>query len=563
MNKKKNTVFKKSDIFYHIVKGWRLIIITTLVGLVAGVSIIGFGYVRGEMTREYRITASVAVVAVNSLGRYSENSKEPYKADIDFARGFTDSAIYIIKSQRNMEAVVDELGLQNVSASDIAHNLSVSRYNDTEIIELTLLWRTEKEGLEIMDAITKVSHKTMIATEKIGGVAVINESRANFIVGGNISLSTWIYAAVAGFVAGVVFCILRFLLATTVINEIDLEEVFSIDSLGSVPLNVSYARAKPLSEEAQAIQDEIKSVTHLLINRLEMAKASKLYITSTDPKEGKSRLIADIALQFSYLGKKTLLIDCNFKNPMLGMLFSENLTYIESLNSLYRGESDKLDAIVHINGCLDLLPTVLEEEPESLNDAMLGQIAAVMDGYDYVLIDAAPVGTDAEVLRLNEIVDTAIYVVKCDATKVEDIKNALFRIAKSGIPIVGGIFNCVVNWRQTLLNTPKRLTASLQKEAKKRASELKRKKKEADRAVAKRKLKEEQKNADTASQTAKQTPPEKPDKKEQTENKKAEKPDKKAQKENKKAEKQALKEEKKAEKEAKEKNKKQKNKKRK
>ena len=553
MSKKKNKVFKKSDIFYHIVKGWRVIIVFTLVGLVLGVSIIGFGYVRGEMTREYRITSSVAVVAVNSLGRYSANSKEPLKSDIDFARSFTESAMYIIKSQRNMEAVVDELGLQGVSAGDISRNLSVSRYGDTEIIELTLLWRTEKEGLQIMDAITKVSHRTMIDTEKIGGVAVINEPKANFIVGGNISLSTWIYAAVAGFIAGIVFCILRFLLATTVINEIDLEEVFSLDSLGSVPLDVNYARAKPLSEEAQAVQDDIKSVTHLLINRLEIAKANKLYITSTEPKEGKTRLLADIALQFSNLGKRTLLIDCNFKNPMLGALFSEELSYTQSLNALYRGEVDRIDAIVHINGCLDLLPAVLEEEPESINDAMLGQIAKVMDGYDYVMIDAAPVGVEAEVLRLNEIVDTAIYVIKCDSTKVEDIKNALFRISKSGIPVAGGIFNCVVNWRQTLFNTPRRLTASLQREAKKRSSAMKKAKKEAERAQMKARLEEEREGAkepDLSAETAsveKQTVSEKKDRKTRKAEEKAEKF---AQKEALKAQKEAKKA---AEKEAREK----------
>ena len=496
MNKKKT--FKKSDIFYHIVKGWRMILVFTLVGLIAGVAIIGFGYVRGEMAREYKVTSSVAVTAVNSLGRYSENSREPYKSDIDFARGLTESAVYIIKSQRNMEAVIEDLGYQGVSASDILRNLSVSRYGETEIIELTLLWRTEKEGLEIMEAINKVSRQTILQTEKIGGISVINQPKATFIVGGNISLSTWIYAAVAGLVAGILFCILRFLLATTVVNEIDLEDIFSLDSLGAIPLDVKYARAKPLSEGAESVEDDIKSVAHLLINRLEIAKAHRFYITSTEHNEGKSRLIADIALQFSHLGKKTLLIDCNFKNPSLGALFSEDLTYIQSLNALYRGEADKLDAVVPINGCLDLLPAVLEEEPVSFNDAMLGQIARVMDGYDYVMIDTAPVGIDAEVLRFNEVVDTAVYVVKCDSTKVEDIKNALFRIAKSGIPMAGGIFNCVVNWKQTFLNTPRRLASSLQREAKKRANELRKKKKEEERAASRAQLKEAKATAEKA-----------------------------------------------------------------
>lgn len=478
MNSNNSKVFKKSDIFYHIVKGWRLILLFTLIGLVAGVSLIGFGYVRGEMTKEYRVSASIAIVALNSEGHYSENTLNPFKSDVDFARDLSDSVIYIIKSRKNIESVIENAGLKNVSSGDISRNLSVSRYQDTEILELTLLWRTEKEGLDIMESLIDTSDASIMDILKIGKLSIINEPKANFIVGGNISLSTWIYAALAGLIAGILFCILRFILSATVVNEIDLEEVFGMDSLGSVPLDIRYARAKPLSEDEEGVEDNIKSVAHLLINRLEVAKASKVYFTSTVNSEGKSRMIADVALQFSHLGKKTLLVDCNFRNPTLGALFDAELKYIQSLNALYRGEADIIDAVVHINGCLDLLPALLEETPESFNDAMLDQLARAMDGYDYVLIDTAPVGIDAEVLRLNEITDAAVFVVRCDYTKVEDIKKALYRIGRSDFPIAGGIFNCLINWRQTVLNTPRRLMASLKKESKKKEKEKKKNKKE-------------------------------------------------------------------------------------
>ena len=477
----KKKILKKSDIFYHIVKSWRMILLFTAVGLAVGITVIGFGYVRGEMTKEYRITASVAVVSTNSNGRYSDNSKEPGKGDVDFERYLSEPATYIIKSQKNLQTIIDDLGLQGVSAGDISRNLSVSRVGETEILELTLLWRTEREGLDIMDHITKATSKTMLQTVKIGGLSVINEPKASFIVGGNISLSTWIYSALVGLVFGIIFCILKFIFATTVVNEIDIEELFGLDSLGSVPLDVKYAKARPLTDGEANVEDDIKSVAHLLINRLELAKASRMYITSTEHKEGKTRLIVDIAMQFSMLGKRTLLIDCNFKNPMLGNLLTDNLSYEQSVNALYRGDSDKIDAVIHINGCLDLLPAVLEEEPESFNDAMLVELKRTMEGYDYVMIDAAPVGLDAEVLRLNEITDTAIFVIRCDHTKVDDIKKAIFRLSKSGIPVAGGIFNCVVNWKQTVLNTPRHLRSALKREAKKRKKELE-KAKEAQKA---------------------------------------------------------------------------------
>lgn len=498
----KKKILKKSDIFYHIVKSWRIILLFMIAGLAIGITVIGFGYVRGEMAKEYRITASVVVTSTNSSGRYSLNAKEPNKGDVDFERYLSETATYIIKSYKNMQAVVDELKLQGASAGDISRNLGISRYNETEILELTLLWRTEREGRDIMEQIIKTTGKTMQQTMKIGGLNVINEPRSSPIVGGNIGLSTWIYAALVGLVIGVLFSILKFIISTTVINEIDLDEVFGLDSLGAVPLDVKYAKARPLTNGEAAVEDDIKSVAHLLINRLELAKVNKLYITSTEHKEGKTRLIVDIAMQFSKLGKRTLLVDCNFKNPMLGNLLTSGLTYEQSLNALYRGDSDKIDAIVHINGCLDLLPAVLEEVPESFNDAMLVELSRAMEGYDYVMIDAAPVGDDAEVLRLNEITDTAVFVIRCDFTKVDDIKKAIFRLSKSGIPIAGGIFNCVVNWKQTVMNTPRHLRSALRREAKKRRKELQKAReekkakeiKEAKKAIEEQKSEKENKS---------------------------------------------------------------------
>lgn len=461
---RKNKALRNSDILYHIVKGWRIILLFTLIGLVIGVVIIGAGYIRGEVSREYQISSSFAIITPK------ERSGEQGVASNDSAlsKSITDTAMYIVKSQKNMEAVVEHLGLRGVSANDISRNLSLTRYNETEVVELKLLWRSEKEGLTIMDAINTVSSSTIQETIKTGKVSVINPPKASFIVGGNINISMWIYAALIGLLAGIGVCILRFLIMPTLINEIDVTTLFGISTLGSLPLDRRYARSKPNIKSPLPIMDDIKSVSHLLLSHLETAGVHKLYVTSTQHTEGKTRLIADIALQFSRLGKKTLLIDCDLANPRLGALFFDELEYEQTLNSLYRGDSDALDAILHINGCLDILPTVLEKNPESLNDPLLEVVSRAMEGYDYVLIDAAPVGTDAEVLRLNEIVDTVLYVVRYDYARVDDIKRSMQRIAKSNIPVVGAVFNCTVNWRQTLINAPKRIALSLRREEKRK-----------------------------------------------------------------------------------------------
>ena len=463
---KKNKALRRSDILYHLIKGWRVILLFTAIGVAAGVVIIGAGFIRGEVSREYRITSSLAVVTALPTEEGNNN--------VNAARTVSDTAIYIIKSQNNMERVVNDLGLRGINAADIGRNLNVSKYGETEVLELTLLWRSEKEGLSIMNSINKVSTNAIRDVIKIGAVTVINEPKASFIVGGNINISMWIYAAVAGLLIGLGICILRFLIAPTLINEDDIASIFGIDTLGSLALDKTYARSKPMKNTDLPIMDDIKSVAHLLISHMENARVNKLYVTSTGHDEGKTRLIADIALNLARLGKKTLLIDCDLSNPKLGALFFDDIKYEQTLNSLYRGDSDKLDAILHVNGCLDLLPTVLEKNPEDINDPLLAELKKVSEGYDYVLIDAAPVGVDAEVLRLNEVVDTVLYVVRYDYMKLDDIKRSMLRIAKSGIPVVGAVFNCVINWRQTIINTPKHLAAALKREEKKREKQEKR-----------------------------------------------------------------------------------------
>ena len=113
--------------------------------------------------------------------------------------------------------------------------------------------------------------------------------------------------------------------------------------------------------------------------------------------------------------------------------------------------------MLHINGCLDLLPVILEKVPDNFNDAMLNAVSKVMENYDYVLIDAAPIGVDAEALRLNEITDAALFVVRSDYASVDNIKKAIHRLDKSGIPVIGGIFNAASSWKDAFKRTKKQM----------------------------------------------------------------------------------------------------------
>ena len=213
------------------------------------------------------------------------------------------------------------------------------------------------------------------------------------------------------------------------------------------------------------------------MNRMEKYGYKSLYITSTSRKEGRTGIIANVAVYLSQMGKKTLLIDCDLANPQLGTIFADELKYEQTLNALYRGDSDKIDAVMRVNGCLDLLPVILEKVPENFNDAMLGALADVMEGYDYVFIDAAPVGSAAEVLRLNDIVDAALFTVRSDFSTVDSIKHSVMRLKKSEVAIIGGVFNASSSWKDAF-KKPKKYMDNLDKAVSKRRRKEKKKKEE-------------------------------------------------------------------------------------
>ena len=56
-------------------------------------------------------------------------------------------------------------------------------------------------------------------------------------------------------------------------------------------------------------------------------------------------------------------------------------------------------------------------------------------------MDTAPVGLTADPMSLNQIASGALFVVRYDTASMHEIKEALERIEKSGISILG----CVVN----------------------------------------------------------------------------------------------------------------------
>lgn len=148
-------------------------------------------------------------------------------------------------------------------------------------------------------------------------------------------------------------------------------------------------------------------------------------ITSTNSGEGKSFISVNVAASLAAIGKRTLLIGMDIRNPRLveyiGVKPQFGLTQYLSGSSRTIGDLIMRDAI---KPGLDLI--VAGPIPANPAEMLAGNkvdelFEELRERYDYIIIDAAPVGMVSDAFLLNRLSDVTIYVVRANYTNISDL----------------------------------------------------------------------------------------------------------------------------------------------
>ncbi len=452
-----------SDLLFAVQKRWKLIISLFFLGLALGVLLTAMGYVQSSV-QSYQVKGSLILSAVNSNGLYSSNSVTPSRNDLSLASDMYDTVYYLLRSDRLLYQVINDKQMLGVSASDIRSGLSISRYNDTTIINLSLTWDNGEEGLILWNAVVDMANRLMPDIFKVGKLSIVNEPQISVVGASKSGSSTGMILPVLGLVAGMGFSVLEVLMRPTLINVKDVETVFGLETIGIIPYdNDHFRKTKSLLIKDEGSSSEVlqnfSAAAYILRNRIGTKEKNHcFYITSTIGQEGRTVVAANLAIQLSDMEKHVLLIDFDYRNPMVGSLFLNNLDYNHSMNALYRGEITFSEAITTLTGYLDLLPMVMEHDLMYMDNAIIDMISQMKEDYDYIIIDAPPVGKESETLSLNQVANTVLFVARYDTASMPEIQAALDKLEKSGIRILGCIVNGVKSTRNVIMGTPKSKT---------------------------------------------------------------------------------------------------------
>ena len=434
------------DLLFAVQKHWKIIVTLTFLGGIFGLLLSGMSYVQSNLS-SYTISGSMAINTMRADGTYLYGSEVPNQNDFHLAEDMVDSVIYVMRSRRVLDEVVNRQELLGMSYEDVRNGLTITSYGTTQILEMTLNWATDEEGMAIWHAIIECANEVMTDTLTMGHLSVINECRATLVGVGGAGKSMPFLLTILGFAAGIGYAVLELLMRPTLTNVKDIESVLGMETIGIIPRDDSFFRKKG----SILVKDDIgtspvaqnySAAAFILRNRLGTKENHHcFYVTSATNREGRSTVAANLAIQLSDMEHHTLLVDFDLKNPGIGALFMENVDYQHSLNALYRGEITEHEAITTLTGYLDILPAVLEHNAMSVDSMVMDLIQNLSERYEYVILDAPPVGKESEALSLNQLADTVLFVVGYDNASVPEIQGALDKLEKSGIRVLG----CIVN----------------------------------------------------------------------------------------------------------------------
>lgn len=173
-------------------------------------------------------------------------------------------------------------------------------------------------------------------------------------------------------------------------------------------------------------------------------KLKVILITSTQQNEGKSTVASNLAISFSSLpNKKILLIDADLRNPSIHRVFK--LSNSNGMMNILKGEKNLKSVVYSLNeNKLDVLTTgITPPNPDEVlvTEKMSSFIQMVKQNYDYIFIDSPPIGIVSDASLLSQLSDGVIFVISSGEVEIDFAKLAKEKLTNVNAKILGAVLN--------------------------------------------------------------------------------------------------------------------------
>ena len=339
-----------------------------------------------------------------------DTSIRAMKANVQATLEGTLQGLLITKSNLDREASRYSRRISNAPGQERAY-VSIARQQEIKAgLYLMLLQKREENAI----ALAATANNAKIIDEAIADDIPVSPKRSVI----------YLAALVLGVAIPVVVIYLIDLTKFKIEGRADVEKLTSVPIVGDIPLT-DEKNAKDGSIAVFENQNNLMSETfrNIRTNIQFMLQNDKkvILVTSTVSGEGKSFTSANLAISFSLLGKKVVIVGLDIRKPGLNKVFNLSSKEKGITQYLANPEMDLMSLVQSsdVNRNLYILPggTVPPNPTELLaRDGLDKAIEILKKNFDYVILDTAPIGMVTDTLLIGRVADLSAYVCRADYT---------------------------------------------------------------------------------------------------------------------------------------------------
>lgn len=435
MYKSKTEDIDIKDVIRTIYRRWYIVLAMIILFL-------GFACYRG-----YFKTTTVYQARTNMIvGNPIDGQSIKYQiSDVQLYERFVQTYCSLASTNYISEKVSAKLD-NRISAEVIQNSVVIAAQPNTQFINLSIIWNNPEDAITILDTFSQVfisESRSIYPTCSIKEIEGVKKVKP-------IVISKRLYGVVSpivGLVVGILIIFALEVLDNTIRTEKDVKEYLNnISVIGEIP------KEKKLLEKINL--ESIKELNPLMIEAFRNLRTNiefvtscnslkSIVITSTMPKEGKSFSTAMLASAIANTGKKTIIIDCDLRNPNMHKLFK--LPNERGLTNYLAGKFMLTDVICksNIEGLFIITSGTKPPNPTELlsSQNMKALMRTLRNEYDYIIIDTPPVGLVVDAGVLAQITDGTIFVISSGKSDRKKTIKAKEIIRQVGGNIIGVVLN--------------------------------------------------------------------------------------------------------------------------
>ncbi len=231
------------------------------------------------------------------------------------------------------------------------------------------------------------------------------------------------------------------------LQEEDLKRYTSVPIVGSIP----HFKNKSETEVLEHSESNIAESYRLMRSRLQFITKEKInpviLITSPTPDDGKTITSINVASVYSLLGKKTVLVGFDLRNPSIEDAFHGHRK--KGVSTFLIGR-DNIDDIIQATQFKNL--SVISAGPIPPNPSELTASNAtgnffdlLRERFEYIVVDSAPIGMISDTHHITPYADANLLVIRIKKTRKDMIDKSLFEFDSHGNNNVCLVVNDVVD----------------------------------------------------------------------------------------------------------------------